>query len=146
MVTTRPVAEPAPPIPAMAPGRHNASWQDDVAPNYDPALDVSHEHRHSHIHHSAAALRGHEHETVVYSTGTTADRSVVPDDKTHDYHVQQRRRDLSDDEDVDSAEKGAAVDSVEAIPVKEKGKGRFARFYARWKIFFHIFVFLFFTG
>ena len=146
MVTTESTATPPPPIPTMAPGRYNASWQDGVAPNPDPALNVSHEHKHSHLHHSAAALRGQEYETVVYSTGASPDRSIVPEDKTHEQHVHQKWRATSKDRDVNSAEKGGMVDSIESTSTEEKERGRFARFYARWRIFFHLFIFLFFTG
>ena len=145
MVITQSATAP-PPVPTMSPGRHNASWQDGVMSNPDPALDVSHEHRHSHLHHSAAALKGREHETVAYSTGTNPDKSTMPEDKTHETHVQQRWRSTLEDEDVDSAEKGGVVDSVESASSEEKERGRFARFYARWKILFHLFIFLFFTG
>lgn len=146
MVTTESAATSPPPIPTMAPERHNASWQDGVAPNYDPALDTAHEHRHSHLHHSAAALRNREHETVVYSTGVIPDRSIVPEDKTHEQHVHQKWRATSKDRDADSAEKGGMVNSIETTSSEEKERGRFARFYTRWRIFFHMFIFLFFTG
>ena len=145
-MTTESAATSPPPIPMMAPGRHNASWQDSVASNPDPALNMSHEHKHSHLHHSAAALRGQERETVVYSAGVNPDRSILPEDKTHEQHVHQRWRATSKDIDVDNAEKGAIVDSIETASSEEKKRGRFASFYARWRIFFHIFIFLFFTG
>ena len=146
MVTTHSATTSPPPVPAMSPGRHNTSWQDGVIPNPDAALDISHEHRHEHLHHSATALKGREHETVTYSYGTHPDESVVPDDKTHESHVHQRWRSTSKDEDVDSAEKGGVIDSVESASSEEKEKGRFAKFYTRWRIFFHLFIFLFFTG
>ena len=146
MVLPQATTAAPPPVPAMSPGRHNASWQDGVATNSDPVLDISHEHRHAHLHHSAAALKGREHETVAYSTGTSPDKSVVPEDQTHEAHVQQRWRSTSKEVDVDSAEKGGVFDSIESASSEEKGRGRFASFYARWRIFFHLFIFTFFTA
>jgi CNT family concentrative nucleoside transporter len=50
---------------------HNASPQEGVARNNDPALDIAHEHNHPHVHHSPRAAHP---DNVVYSSGTTDDK------------------------------------------------------------------------
>lgn len=67
---------------------HNASAQTHVIPNDDPALDVAHEHQHGHLHHSGMAA--HDDKTM-YTTGTTFERSTIPDQDPMDHALHRRR-------------------------------------------------------
>jgi len=67
---------------------HNSSPQTHVARNNDPALDISHEHHHAHLHHSAFAEKGREDE-VVYTAGTTFERSMIPEPEPREKAMHQ---------------------------------------------------------
>jgi CNT family concentrative nucleoside transporter len=75
---------------------HNGSPMPGVHPNPDPALDISREHHHSHLNHTAFAEKGH-HDNVVYSTGTTAEPSVVPTSIHPDQSHRRRHADTEHD-------------------------------------------------
>ncbi|CBX97783.1 similar to H+/nucleoside cotransporter [Plenodomus lingam JN3] len=68
---------------------HNSSPMPGVARNPDPALDISREHEHQHVHHSARAAHP---DNIVYTTGTTEDRSHVPNPTALDSHLHFRRQ------------------------------------------------------
>ena len=135
---------------------HNSSSQVDVERNPDPALDIVREHAHTHLHHDQTALRGRE-ESVAYSKDTTHEPRVVPNADPMDDAVHRRHhhaapvgaRDSSSfekgDAKVHDAEKGARTLSPEYEEGDPQRHG-FARFYSKWKIFFHLFIWLLFTG
>ena len=134
---------------------HNASAQHNVVLNTDPALEKSHEHNHGHLHHDARAEKGREDE-VVYSKGTTFERSIIPhqDPLDHDLH-RRHRPELAEGLQVGQTnEKSAQMEVVDAekgnlSPIRSEEdpqSHKFARFYARYRIFFHLFIWLVFTG
>ena len=134
---------------------HNASAQHDVVPSTDPALEKSHEHHHGHLHHDARAEKGREDE-VVYSKGTTFERSVIPhqDPQDHDLH-RRHHPDLAEGLNKGHInEKSAQTEIVDAekgnlSPIRSEEdpqSHKFARFYATYRIFFHLFIWLVFTG
>jgi hypothetical protein len=127
---------------------HNASLQHHVEPNSDLALHLSREHQHAHLHHSARASVGHPEE-VVYSKGTTFEKSNIPDQDPQDHELHRRYH----PEKHHAEKNGITYDAEQAKDVgpiqseEEDPQGhKFARFYAHWRIFFHIFIWLLFTG
>lgn len=127
---------------------HNSSRQKSVEENPDIALHYSHEHQHNHMHHGRASLSG-RHDDILYSKGV--DKAHVPDQdfSHHHKHPQVDTKDqLSSESDP---EKGGVspteVNTNETGITGEDGrKHRFSRFYRKHKIFFHLFIWLFFTG
>lgn len=122
---------------------HNVSAQDQVQRNEDPALDAANEHVHGHLHHSAYAEQGRD--VTEFSKGTTYEESNIPSQDPH--HQPVHRRHLPN---------GSTVPA--AIPDAEKGSfGRggseedprthtLSSFYLKYRVFFHIFIWLLFTG
>lgn len=123
---------------------HNASAQHHVAPNHDPALDISHEHQHPHLHHDVYAEH-HRPDEVVYSQGTTFEKSTIPpqDPQDHDLHRRYHPNEKMTADIVD-AEKGtmSPLRSEEEDPKTHT----MSTFYAKYRIFFHLVLWLFFTG
>ena len=131
-------------VTAKAAHEHNMSAQKHVMPNNDPALDMSHEHHHGHLHHSTHVEQGRE-DDVVYSKDTTLEKSAIPhqDPQDHDLH---RRHLVSETkmatEDVD-AEKGA----LSPIRSEEDPQTHtLSTVYTKHRVFFHLFIWLLFTG
>ncbi|KAI9871559.1 MAG: hypothetical protein M1830_002755 [Pleopsidium flavum] len=121
---------------------HNTSPQHHVAPNSDSALEVSHEHHHRHLHHDAFAEKGRDDE-VVYSKGTTFERSIIPEESPQDHELHRRHLSEKVGIEVGDAEKGMSpVRSNDEDPQTHT----FSRFYAKYRICFHIFIWLLFTG
>lgn len=124
---------------------HNPSMQHNVESNPDLALHISREHEHAHLHHNKASEKGRK-ESVTYSKDTTYERSSIPDQNPQEHDLHRRHH----------PEKGGGV--VEEDP--EKGKisptkmseeedpksHKFSHFYAKYRIFFHLFIWLLFTG
>ncbi|KAL8629451.1 hypothetical protein Q9189_004842 [Teloschistes chrysophthalmus] len=67
---------------------HNASSQDHVQRNNDPALDVANEHAHGHLHHAPNAEQGRVE--TEYSKGTTYENSNIPTQNSHDQNLHRR--------------------------------------------------------
>ena len=125
-----------------APDNHNASAQHSVAENGDPALDTSHEPPHRHLHHA-------DHPELVelaYSEGTTIEKSTIPH-QDNQYHDLARRRhvDLSKPSaGVEDKEKGDL--SLNELEEDDPRTHTLSNFYRKYRIFFHLFVWLFFSG
>lgn len=124
---------------------HHSSTQHHVASNHDLALDLSHEHHHSHLHHDASAEQGREDE-LVYSKDTTFEKSTIPYQAPQDHSMHQRRQPNQDPDSVEiiDAEKGAM--SSPPLEAEDPQSHRISGLYARYRIFFHLFLWLFFTG
>ncbi|KAF1985513.1 H+/nucleoside cotransporter-like protein [Aulographum hederae CBS 113979] len=120
-----------------------------LAVNSDPALNPANEHHHAHLHHNPRAEQGREDE-VVYSVGTTNEKSTIPhqDAQDHDLHRRghpERKGGFDKEADVEyDAEKGSA--GYPSEEEKDPQNHRFANFYAKWRIFFHMFILALFTG
>ncbi|KAL8769188.1 MAG: hypothetical protein Q9209_004822 [Squamulea sp. 1 TL-2023] len=125
---------------------HNPSAQHNVEKNNDPALDTANEHTHGHLHHTAQANQGRE--DTKYSKGTTYEHSNIPSQDPHDQTV--HRRHLPD---------GPGPKLPAAIADTEKGNfspdnrsdedpqtHTLSSFYAKYRIYFHLFIWLLFTG
>ncbi len=129
---------------------HNPSRQKSVEENPDMALHYSHEHQHNHLHHGRASLSG-RNDDILYSKGV--DKAHVPDqDFSHHHKHPSRAVDAKDQAYSESdPEKGdlspTKISTNETGITGEDGrKHRFSRFYRKYKIFFHLFIWLFFTG
>jgi CNT family concentrative nucleoside transporter len=133
--------------------------QHHIVKNLDPALDPAHEHSHTHLHHSANAEKG-RHDDPVYSIGTTGEKSDIPDQDPMDHALHRRghpERHLSSADGKDLKDPAMTYDAkydVEngsggnagGVEGEEKKKSRFERIYRRYRILFHLGIFLLFTG
>jgi CNT family concentrative nucleoside transporter len=129
---------------------HNGSAQVGVVPNPDPALDIAHEHKHEHFHHSANAekgqLPGHD---VVYTSGTTADRSVIPSEVHPDDAVHRRK--LDEKHAVHDIEKTGGYDSNEGSLERGSNHPRSSdsdipERRGKYSVYIHLFIAMLFTG
>lgn len=130
---------------AQAPDDHNTSAQHNVVENDDPALQKSHEHAHGHLHHDQEAAQG-KPEEVIYSRGTTFEKSTIPHQDPQDHDLARRRH-------TNSAKPSAAVKDAEKGDMSPEESDEedprthtLSNFYAKYRIFFHLFIWLFFTG
>jgi CNT family concentrative nucleoside transporter len=141
------------PIFSMAHHEHNASAQQGVAPSNDLALHVSQEHQHEHLHHSARAAHD---DHIVYTTGTTDERSIIPDPSAQDHGLHHRLPEkhglheqgaYEKNADVDYEEKGTRGSSTDPeAEVETKSKWSVGALYRRFRWAVHIFLAALFTG
>ena len=99
-----------------------------VAKNQDPALESAHHHHHGHVHHDAQSEKNREDE-VVYSKGTTFENSTIPDQVPQDHGLHRNKTIRQGD-----------------IEVVDPQSHKVSEFYVKYRIFFHLFIWLFFTG
>lgn len=112
-----------------APGAgHNSSAQQNVYVNPDPALDISNEHHHPHVHHGKTAVPD-EKDDVVYAKSSD---KYTGDPAAPDYKVRQ----MSSSQDEESGRVGDINDEREA-------EGRFKRFYRRHRSQIRAFILVF---
>ena len=131
-------------VTADVPHGHNSSVQQHVVPNNDPALDISREHNHGHLHHSARAEQGRE-DGVVYSKDTTSEKSTIPhqDAQDHDLH----RRHLGNETKMATETVDAEKGTLSPVRSEEDPQTHtLSSFYAKYRIFVHLFIWLLFTG
>jgi CNT family concentrative nucleoside transporter len=132
---------------------HNLSMQKSVDENPDLTLHYSHEHQHKHLHHGRPSLTG-KHDEVLYAEGTTIDNHMAfVNDNPQDYSKHQLRKPSEqihekDFSNSDDAEKGITDPTRIATNSSEDDgkKHRISRTYAKYRIFVHIFIWLFFTA
>jgi concentrative nucleoside transporter, CNT family len=135
---------------------HNISSQTagSVRPNEDLALHYSHEHQHDHMHHGRTSLAG-RHDDILYARGTTEDQHIGHQDHSHTVEHHRKSAQIGVDSKDHSysetdAEKGdigvEPADRVGTNETEDGRKHRFSRFYRKYKIFFHLFIWLVFTG
>lgn len=125
---------------------HNSSPQTHVAANDDPALDLSREHYHAPLHHDPSAMKGHKDE-IAYTYGTTVDPPSIPGKAdVHHRHTSEKSTEKQGVIDIDDAEKGSTSPVTTARGEEGKKRGPVGRFYSRFRLFFHLFIWLLFTG
>ena len=130
---------------------HNRLAQTGAAVNPDPALDIRHEQFHAHLHHSSRAEQGRSHDPS-YAVGTTFEPNVIPqrDPQGYTSHPRLDSRTPTTTKlgaDVGDVEKGSTSPADGSSEQGEDGqKYSLIRLYKKYRIFFHIFVFLLFTG
>ncbi|KIW19043.1 hypothetical protein PV08_03333 [Exophiala spinifera] len=131
---------------------HNPSKQTGVDENPDLTLHYSHEHQHKHLHHDQHALSG-RHDEILYAEGTTFDPSNIGEVGPQDYKTHHLRPQHHVDEKdfiAADAEKGV-IGKIGHPDSSDSDQGdsrshRFRRAYVNYKIFVHLFIWLFFTG
>ncbi|KAL6706410.1 hypothetical protein ACN47E_005516 [Coniothyrium glycines] len=128
---------------------HNASPMPGVKTNNDPALDIAREHDHQHVHHSPRAAHP---DNIVYTTGTTDDKSHVPDASAQDSHVHHRhiadeKHDLEKASGYDyEVEKATRSSSDPELEAEKKSRWSISVLYRRFRLPVHIFIGCLFTG
>ncbi|KAL8943347.1 MAG: hypothetical protein Q9216_001122 [Gyalolechia sp. 2 TL-2023] len=123
---------------------HNSSAQHQVQRSHDPALDLANEHVHGHLHHTAHAEQGRGE--TEYSKGTTYEASNIPIQDPHDQSI-HRRHPLNNptaSPTVADAEKGSF--GRDSSAEEDPRTHTLSNFYLRYRLFFHIFIWLLFTG
>ena len=126
--------------------KHNASPQHHVLINNDPALDTAHEHRHTHLHHSAHAEEGRR-DNVMYSKRTTDERPIIPHQDHQDHNIERRKKAVVSDASPQITE--GATDTEKATYSSEESdpqSHRLSNFYRKYRLFFHLIIWLVFTG
>lgn len=113
-------------------GGHNSSAQQDVYANPDPALDISNEHHHPHVHHGSTAVPD-EKDDIVYAK--SSDKYTGDGDPAApDYKVRQ----MGSNEDEESGRVGRIDDDYDGPPAKNWDFSRFMRWaYKKYKPLFH---------
>ncbi|KAI4103153.1 MAG: hypothetical protein L6R37_003974 [Teloschistes peruensis] len=111
--------------------------------NNDPALDVANEHAHGHLHHAPYAEQGRVE--TEYSKGTTYENSNIPSQDSHDQNL-HRRHGPNDPE-----ASAQFADAEKGIPSPDRSDEdpRFHRIsngYLQYRVFFHLLIWLLFTG
>lgn len=104
---------------------NNTLPQDRIAQNNDPILDPAH---HDHLHHDVPVKKGNDDE-MAYSNRSAIDKSTIPDQTTHDHDVHKSEGTHQHD-----------IEVVDPRPPKSLG------LYTRYRIIFHLLIWLFFTG
>lgn len=128
---------------------HNASPMPGVKRNDDPALDIAREHEHQHVHHSARAAHP---DNIVYSTGTTDEKSNIPnpsaqDSQMHYRHAADEKHDLEKAGGYDYEVEKATRSSTDPEPEAEKKKWYSPSvLYRRFRLWVHLFIACLFTG
>lgn len=125
---------------------HNASPQHHVVINNDPALDTAREHHHTHLHHSAHAEEG-RHDDLMYSKGTTDERSIIPHQDHQDHNIERRKKAVVSGANPEITE--SAMDTEKATYSSEESdpqSHRLSSFYRKYRLFFHLIIWLVFTG
>ena len=111
------------------PSLNSALPQDHIAQYNDPVLDPTHQHHHGHRYHDEHVGKDKEDE-VVYSIGSPIDKSTIPDQTAHDHNGHKS-------EDIHQTD----IEEV-GDPQSQKPLG----LYTRYRVFFHLLIWLFFTG
>ncbi|KAL8696541.1 MAG: hypothetical protein Q9201_007608 [Fulgogasparrea decipioides] len=122
---------------------HNTSSQHHAEKNNDPALDVAKKHTHSHLHHDPRAEQGRD--DTEFSKDTTYEASNIRSQDPNDQSI--HRRHLPNDPPVPAVvadpEKGDfSPDRSDEDPRAHK----LSNIYGQYRVFFHLFIWLLFTG
>lgn len=127
---------------------HNPSVQHGVDTNPDLALHYSHEHQHGHLHHGhKASVSADKHDHVVYATGAedkTTDRNLLG--KPSQDYSQHVLRDEKADYNIADTEKGNSSPTRLSSEEGDGKKHRVSSFYKKYRIFFHLAIWLLFTA
>lgn len=128
-----------------APEAHSTASQHHLFKNDDPALDKSYEHTHGHMHHDKHAEQGRNDE-VVYSKGTTLERSTIPHQASHNHDIARGRNANPSNGDTGMIDTEKATMSPGSLHEADPRTHTLSNFYLKYRLVFHLFVWLFFTG
>ena len=123
---------------------HNTSSQRHVVVNDDPVLRKDREHHHGHLHHSANTEKGRE-DDLAYSKGTTFEESTIPhqDPQDHNLHRRHHADNTKEPTGIVDPEHGR----LSSISSEEDPQSHgLSSFYSKYRMFFHLFIWLLFTG
>lgn len=113
-----------------------------TAVNRDPALDANTQDHHQDIHHATA-----RNDDVSDIPKTTVNPPHIPPQLPLSSSASYEKDGIPTTQDVEDVEKGTqGTDSDGATGEPEKRRWAFSTVYRKYKIFFHIFYFVFFTG
>ena len=123
---------------------HNASSQVHDNRNHDLALDKKHDHHHAHLHHSLNAEKGLG-DQVAYSKDTAFERSTIPHQTPHDHELYRRAQgdNFKEPSEIIDPETGRLSPGYAEEDPQSHG---LSSFYSRYRTFFHLLVWLVFTG
>lgn len=135
---------------------HNPSLQKDVIENPDITLHYSHEHQHNHMHHGRSSLVA-RHDELLYAKGSELDNRhdlIVNQDHSHHQHslkpgmetIETKDHIYSESGTSDPEKSGFEATRIDTNETDDGQKHRFSRFYRKYKIFFHLFIWLVFTA
>ena len=123
---------------------HKDSAQHRPVENDDPSLDTSYDDSHRRLPHERGE-QGHDHE-LVYSEDSTLEKGTIPHQDPRDPNLARRRH-------ADPAKMAAALVDTEKSPItsdhfdeENPRTHSLSSYYARYRIFVHILIWLFFTG
>ena len=124
---------------------HRTSAQHQEALSHNSAADLAHQHNHGHVHHDADAEQGRDDE-LAYFKESTVEKSIPPhqDPQHHDLHRRHHPDGHQNSVDVLDAEKGA-IDSI-LSEEEDRQSHKVSGFYTKYRVFFHLLIWLFFTG
>lgn len=105
--------------------------------HHDPALSADRQHQHPHVHHT-----NRSNSDVTYTVGTTVDPPHIPQQSPLSSPAPYEEDGSPLASDVEKGGHG----NQEATESVKKPRLTFSTFYRKYKIFFHIFFFAFFTG
>jgi len=126
---------------------HNQSSQRGVDANPDMALHYSHEHEHAHLHHGHKASVAQNDEHVTYAAGEEPRRDLLR--KPSQDYTAHKLRGVDGKAEFDARDSEKGVVSPTRLSSEEEGDGkkhRVSHFYKRYRIFFHLAIWLLFTA
>ncbi|EMF12773.1 H+/nucleoside cotransporter [Sphaerulina musiva SO2202] len=113
----------------------------------DPALDPAHQHTHGHLHHGHNAHQQGD-DVPVYTTGTTNERSTIPDPSPQEHGIShgpaygsEKKGDYSVD-----IEQGNVITPAKSMEASEESPSKKRSFYRRYRLFIHFAIWLLATG
>jgi CNT family concentrative nucleoside transporter len=139
-------------VPFVNMADHNGSMQAGVARNPDLALNISREHEHEHVHHSAHAVH-HDNSQPVYTTGTTDEKvskllqPSAQDSQVHHRHVEhdiEKTGGIANYDEKDT--RSSSNDPEGEYDSKKKKWYSPSVLYRKYRLLFHIFAGCLFTG
>ena len=126
---------------------HNPSVQRGVDPNPDLALHYSHEHQHSHLHHGhRASMQQDKTEHAVYAIDNDDRNNRDLLAKPGQDYTAHKLRDENKEFGVTDAEKGVVSPTRLSSEEGDGKKHRVSGFYKKYRIFFHLAIWLLFTA
>ncbi|KAI1774901.1 H+/nucleoside cotransporter-like protein [Hypoxylon cercidicola] len=113
---------------------HNASSQQGVIPNPDPALEFANEHRHEHLHHGGLAANPANHsDELIYSTATP-DKDI---EKPRDYAAAEKS--VTDED-------SGNVGHMHGEESEDKTNHSIRYWYRKYRPYIHFFIWAVFTA
>lgn len=127
----------------------SSSTQQTENHNNDPVPDEANEHHHAHIHHDVNAEEGREEE-VVHAKGTTLEPRIMPHQDPQDHGMHHEKQAVKTEQSIASysdPENGSGSFALGHIESEEDPQTHTAStFYQKYRLIFHLIIWLFFTA